>query len=89
MKLAELIEEVVDKGTTTVEEIHRAIAQVPTNILERAELFETATGEVKRLQDASIGAIYDVIRDVNHKLAAFVMELLDHAEREPASGDTA
>ena len=76
-KLTELIEEAVDKGATTVEEIHRSIAELPVTILERAELFQTTAGEVKRLQDVSIGAIYDLIRDVNHKVAQLAVELLD------------
>lgn len=86
-KLTELIEEAVDKGATTVEEIHRSIAELPITILERAELFESTTGEVKRLQDASIGAIYDLIRDVNHKVAQLAVELLEQRVQEPRTDD--
>jgi hypothetical protein len=67
-ELVELIEDAVDKGATTVEEIHREIADLPLSILERAGLLESTTEKVRSLQDASIGAVYDVIRSVNHKV---------------------
>jgi polyhydroxyalkanoate synthesis regulator phasin len=84
--LSELIEEMVDKGATTAEEIHRAIAELPLNVLERLDLFEQATSEVRKVQDTSIGAIYDLIRNVNHKVAQLSGELLER-RRESAEDD--
>jgi polyhydroxyalkanoate synthesis regulator phasin len=78
--LSELIEEMVDKGATTAEEIHRAIAELPLNVLERLDLFEQATSEVRKVQDTSIGAIYDLIRNVNHKVAQLSGELLERRQ---------
>ncbi len=75
--LSELIEEVVDQGATTVEEIHRAIAEMPLGVLDELGLLERTTKDVRRVQDASIGAIYGLIRDVNHKVAGLAAELLE------------
>ena len=75
--LVQLIEGVVDKGATTAEEIHRAVAELPVSVLEKLELFGDARDEVKRIQDTSIGAIYDLIRDVNHKVASLADEMLE------------
>jgi len=75
--LVQLIEEVVDKGATTAEEVHRAVAELPVSVLEKLELFGQARDEVKRIQDTSIGAIYDLIRNVNHTVANLAEEILE------------
>ena len=75
--LTQLVEELVNDGATTAEEIHRAVADLPISVLEGLGLFESTTREVRRIQDTSIGAIYDVIRDVNHKVAELAGEVLE------------
>ena len=75
------VEETVDRGATTAEEIHRAIADLPFETLERLGLLEKVGGEVRRVHDQTLGAIYDLVRDVNHKLAHFAAELVE--QRDP------
>lgn len=75
-RLAQWIEEAVDRGATAVEEIHRSIASLPLEILENLGLFERTAGEVKRIQEESLGAIYDRIRDVNRKVGRLTADLL-------------
>jgi len=73
-----LIEQLVDKGATTAEEIHRSVAETPVSVLEEVGLLGKETSaEVKRLQDTSMGALYDLIRDVNHKVSKLATELLE------------
>ncbi len=84
--LTQLIEEAVEKGATTVEQIHREIADLPLTVLERVGLFERTAENVRSLQEASIGAVYDVIRDVNHQVNQLAGELLgerDDREAKP------
>jgi hypothetical protein len=77
--LTQLVEEAVDKGATTAEEIHRSIAELPITMLEELGLFEKTTEDVKKIQDASIGAIYGVIRDINHSVAKLASDILEQA----------
>ncbi len=76
-KLTELISEIVDKGATTVEDVHRAIADMPLEVLDRLEIAPATTQEVRRIQDQSIGAIYDLIREVNQRVAQLAADLLE------------
>ncbi len=46
------------------------------NVLEKLELFETSAKEVKKIQEPSIGAVYDLIREINHQVADLAGELL-------------
>ena len=75
-ELTGLIENAVNKGATTVEEIHREIADLPLTVLERIGLFERTAKDVRSIQEASIGAVYDVIRDVNHQVTKLAGDLL-------------
>ena len=79
--LARLVQDEIDKGATTVEEIHKAIADLPLKVLEESDLLRGPAKEVRRVQDHTIGAIYDLIRDVNHKVGAFASELLAEAAK--------
>ena len=76
-KLADVVQREVDAGADTVEEIHRSIARMPLDVFAKLDIFEKATKDVRKLQDTSIGAIYDLIRKVNHEVAKLAKELLD------------
>lgn len=82
-KLADVVRREVDAGANTVEEIHRSIARMPLEVFAKLDIFEQATKEVRKLQDTSIGAIYDLIRKVNHEVAKLAKELLDGRESRP------
>ena len=79
--LTELVEEAVDQGATTAEEIHREIANLPLNVLERLDVFQDAAGEMKQVQDSTIGAIYDAVRDINHKVSELAKDLLEERKK--------
>ena len=74
--LSRLIQDEIDKGATTVEEIHKAIADLPLKILEESDLLKGPAKKVRRMQDHTIGVIYDLVRDINHKVGTFASELL-------------
>jgi uncharacterized NAD-dependent epimerase/dehydratase family protein len=83
-EIRKLVEEAVEKGATTAEEIHRSIAEMPLTVLERSGLFERTARDVRKVQESSIGAIYGLIRDINHKVSELVGELLE--QRAPDTG---
>jgi uncharacterized protein YaaR (DUF327 family) len=78
--LTRLVEEIIDKGANTAEDINRAILDLPVTILENLGLEETAD-DVKKVQDSSIGAIYKLIHDINHKVADLATDLLEQRGR--------
>ncbi len=75
-KLTRLVEEIIDKGANTAEEINRAILDLPVTVLENLGLEETAD-DVKKVQDSTIGAVYKLIHDINHKVADLATDLLE------------
>lgn len=84
-KVIRLVQDAIDEGATTVEEIHKSIADLPLEILQENEYLKAPAKKAKRLQDQTIGAIYDAIRDVNDRVAEYASELLaDAAKRREA-----
>ena len=79
--LASFIQDAIDKGATTVEEIHKSIADLPLKMLEESELLKRPAKEMRRVQDQTIGAIYDVIRGINQEVGTLASELLHAAAK--------
>jgi len=79
--LARFIQDAIDRGATTVEEIHKSIADLPLKMLEESELLRRPAKEVRRVQDQTIGAIYDVIRGINEQVGTMASELLHEAAK--------
>ena len=79
--LINLVQEEIDKGATTVEEVHKAIAALPLKVLEQSDLLKGPAKEVRRVQEHTIGAIYELIRDINDKVGTFASELLVNAAK--------
>ncbi len=74
--MADLVEEAVDQGATTVEEIHKAIADLPLKILEEIDILKKPVGEIRKVQDHSIRAVYDLIREVNERVGELASDVL-------------
>ncbi|HBZ72730.1 MAG TPA: hypothetical protein DEP35_24540 [Deltaproteobacteria bacterium] len=75
-KLVELVQREIEDGASSVEEIHKAIANLPLDVLERLDLFEDAVKGARKVQEARIGAMYDLIRKVNEEVGKIAKELL-------------
>lgn len=88
-KLADLVQREVDAGANSVEEIHRSIAAMPLDVLEKLDVLESTVKEVRKAQAVSIGAIYKLIHKVNHEVGKLAKELLDGGARRSRAGRTA
>lgn len=79
-RIADLVQREVDRGAKSVEEIHRSIAALPLDVLERLDLFTEAVKDVRKVQAASIGAVYDLIHRVNREVNRLAKDLVDGRE---------
>lgn len=81
-KLKDLVQEAVDKGATTVEEVHQSIAELPLNVLEGIEGLEEPAKNIKEIRQKTIGGVYDIIRKVNAKVGEIAEEIISKVEGE-------
>jgi uncharacterized NAD-dependent epimerase/dehydratase family protein len=80
--LVDLTTDAIEKGANAAEEIHRSIAAFPFDLIEQASAFEQTLADVRRIQERSIRAIYDLVRGVNHEVGKVAHALID-APRPP------
>ena len=87
--LKDMVQEAVDKGATTVEEVHRTIAEVPIEQLERAGLLDSEEAQDKKeLHHKTVGTIYDAIRSVNRQVGEMASELFEAVENGKKASST-
>ena len=78
-RLADLVRDAVEDGATSVEEIHPRLAGMPLDLLERIDVLQEAVGDVRKIQERSIGAVYELIRSINREIARVAVDVLEGA----------
>lgn len=84
-RIQALVEDAVDEGATSVEEIHRAVAAAPLEVLAQVEPLADVATSAQDLTSRSIGAIYDTIRRVNEQVGVLAEQVL--AAKDQAESD--
>ena len=83
--LQELVQDAIDKGATTVEDVHRSIASLPFDQLEKIAFLEGSLQKARKFTEQSIGTVYDSIRNLNQRVGKIARELLDKLDRTTPS----
>ena len=72
--LKDMIQEAIEDGATTVEDVHQHIAGLPFDALEKLGLFEEQAASLKDKQRKTIGMVYDTIRRINSDIGSLISE---------------
>ncbi len=75
--LVDLVEEAIENGANSVEEIHQTIASQPLEILKNIAPLENASETIQDFQERTIGSVYETIRTVNTQVAELAKKMLD------------
>ena len=75
----DLVQHAIDKGATTVEEVHQAIARMPLDVLDRIVPNLPLAKTVGEVQQKTIGGVYQVIHLVNKAVGDLAEDLLQKA----------
>ncbi|MBU2490021.1 MAG: hypothetical protein KKA60_11585 [Proteobacteria bacterium] len=86
-QLRKTVEDLVNKGVTSVEEIHKKIADMPFSRLEEIAPLQDTAKSVHDIHDKTVGGIYETIRLVNKKVGEFAEEILDGVDNVKDDGE--
>ncbi|MFI4979318.1 MAG: hypothetical protein ACHQIO_03120 [Nevskiales bacterium] len=78
--LKDFIQEAVDRGATSVEQIHQHIAGLPFDALEKSGLLEDDKLKLREKQRRSIGMVYDAIRRINREVGQLISDQFENVE---------
>ncbi len=70
------VQDAIDKGATSIEEVHKAIANMPLELLAKIGPLEEAVKGGQAFQEQTIGSVYENIRLMNHKVGEIAGQLL-------------
>jgi hypothetical protein len=81
--IKDLIQEAVDRGATTVEQIHKVIAGMPLDALAKRGLLRAEDAdERKQANEATIGVVYDAIRRINREVGELASSVFEAIEEQ-------
>jgi hypothetical protein len=78
--LKDMIQEAVDKGATSVEQVHQYIADLPFEALERTGLLQDDRLQLRDKQRQTIGMVYDAIRSINRQVGQLISDQFETLE---------
>ncbi len=75
-RFTERVRKAVDEGADAAEEIHKKVVNLPLDVLERNGVLESTVKDLRRFQDQAIGAVYDLVRGINHEVVKLADDVL-------------
>ena len=78
--LKDTVQEAIDNGATSVEQVHQYIAALPLETLEKLGFFEEKVGKVKDKQAETIGIAYDAVRTINRQVGQIFTDIFGQIE---------
>lgn len=78
--LKDMIQTAIDNGAKTVEDVHKSIADMPFEALERSGLLDEDAQKLRDKNQQTIGMVYEKIRDINQKVGELASDMFETLE---------
>ena len=85
--LKDIVQQALDRGATSVENIHQYIADLPFEALERSGLLDDNRIGVRGAQRRTIGTVYDAIRRINREVGDLISDQFENLEDGRTAAD--
>jgi|TARA_B100000965_G_C19560536_1_gene744275 hypothetical protein len=78
--LKDMIQTAIDNGAKTVAEVHKSIADMPFEALERSGLLDEDGQKLRDKNQQTIGVVYEKIREINQKVGEMASDMFETLE---------
>lgn len=80
LSLQKIVEQSIEDGATTVEQVHSSIASMPFDVLERIDALQKPVSKARDIHDDTVGNIYETIRLLNDRSGEIARRLLGNKD---------
>jgi hypothetical protein len=81
-EVKDLVQDAIEKGATSVEEVHQKIASMPFEVLEQIAPDIPAVKSISQVQQKTIGSVYEAIRAFNKAVGEAAERILKTVEKD-------
>lgn len=78
--LKDIAQQAVERGATSVEQIHQYVAGLPFEALDKAGLLDERARGLREKQSRTVGAVYDAIRRINAEIGQLISDQIENLE---------
>ena len=78
--IKDLVQQAIDRGATSVEQVHQYVADLPFEALERAGVLDDKAGALREKKTRTIGMVYDAIRRINQQIGTMISDQFENLE---------
>jgi len=78
--LKDMIQTAIDNGARTVEDVHKSVADMPFEALEKSGLLDEDRQKLRDKNQQTIGMVYEKIRDINQKIGELASDMFETLE---------
>lgn len=76
----DLIQQAIDKGATSVEQIHNTVVDVPFDVMTKLGIKAQTAQTVKQVHKQTIGSIYNTVRKINKHVGDMANDIFELIE---------
>ncbi len=78
--LKDIVQQAVERGATSIEQIHQHVADLPFEGLDKAGLLDPRSRGLRDKQARTVGAVYDAIRRINREIGQLISDQIENLE---------
>lgn len=78
--LKDMVQTAIDNGARTVEDVHKAIADLPFELLEKNGMLDDDKLQLRERNQQTIGTVYATIREINQKIGELASDMFETLE---------